>query len=335
MITGKILEAIEPLVIGIATKKHEPHLTLEEYCDLTIGMEPQNVAEINDFLSNNNISFDSFCVEQETVNNHKERDHNLFLFIAMNHSEGQMKKEFSKRIATDNIDLLRYIVTNDYAYLLEVYEADELINEGYIGMHKAIQDYDYSKGYQFSTYAVHQIKRVIRDYISKTCRTIRLPRNIQNDIKVLQQTRQTFIEEHGREASIEELSNIIRKPVEEIQNLSLYTNEIISLESPIYGTEQEGSCFYADILRADPMKETETTAISNMQKDSILKILESLPEKEQFVLIHRKGLYNETPKTLDDVGQLMGISRESVRQIEKKTLAKLQCNKELKKIAEL
>ena len=67
MITGKILEAIEPLVIGIATKKHEPHLTLEEYCDLTIGMEPQNVAEINDFLSNNNISFDSFCVEQEII----------------------------------------------------------------------------------------------------------------------------------------------------------------------------------------------------------------------------------------------------------------------------
>ena len=284
-----------------------PLLTAEEEIELAQKMEDgvkaaEKVAELKKTLED--------CPEEEKAEIKKQIDEQQEI--------ADIGEDSKKKLAEAN---LRLVVSIAKRYVGRGMLFLDLIQEGNLGLIKAVEKFDYRKGYKFSTYATWWIRQAITRAIADQARTIRIPVHMVETINKLIRVSRQLLQELGREPTPEEIAEEMNMPVDRVREILKISQEPVSLETPI-GEEEDSHL--GDFIQDDNVPVPSDAAAFTLLKEQLVEVLGTLTEREQKVLRLRFGLDDGRARTLEEVGKEFNVTRERIRQIEAKALRKLR-----------
>ena len=285
-----------------------PLLSAEEEIELAQKMETGNVAAEKIQILKSRI---------EETDDEAEKEEIRAEIKELQKDEG-VGAEAKKRLAEAN---LRLVVSIAKRYVGRGMLFLDLIQEGNLGLIKAVEKFDYRKGYKFSTYATWWIRQAITRAIADPARTIRIPVHMVETINKLIRVSRQLLQELGREPAPEEIAEVMNMPVDRVREILKISQEPVSLETPI-GEEEDSHL--GDFIKDDNVPVPADAAAFTLLKEQLEEVLGTLTEREQKVLTLRFGLEDGRARTLEEVGKEFNVTRERIRQIEAKALRKLR-----------
>ncbi|MDR3334758.1 MAG: RNA polymerase sigma factor RpoD/SigA [Treponema sp.] len=217
---------------------------------------------------------------------------------------------------------LRFVVNVAKKYQGQGLPLSDLISEGNIGLLNAIERYDVDKGYHFISYAVWWIRQAILKAICEKSRMIRLPLNRANELVQIEKARKLVQDDHGTRAEIVEIARLLEMDADHVEDLVNISRDLISLENPVYAEKDSSSL--GDFIEDENYCAPDEHAVTSALQDDIEMVLSTLNKKEAEIIRFRFGLGDNVPMSLKEIGDRFNLTKERIRQIEKKALKRLQ-----------